>query len=144
MISALLSDLRVRFLIAGGSAALLNWLVRFPLSLVLPYTPALVVAQAIGMAYGFVIYRHWAFQSSGERSVIVELRDFLAVNAAGALVTIVIAVVAKAVLMLLSIPPSLAEGAAHAGGIAGGAVINFLGHKHMTFRSDADVRHQGH
>lgn len=140
MISALLSDLRVRFLIAGGSAALLNWLVRFPLSLVFPYTTALTAAQAIGMAYGFIIYRHWAFRSSGERPVITELRDFLAVNAAGATVTIVIAVVAKAGLMLLSIPPSLAEGVAHAGGITGGAIINFLGHKHVTFSASAGSR----
>lgn len=140
MISAVLADQRIRFLIAGGSAALLNWLVRFPLSLVLPYAAALLVAQAIGMAYGFIIYRNWAFGSSGERPIIVELRDFVAVNAAGAAVTVAVAVAAKAGLLLLSVPDMVGAGLSHAVGIACGAVVNFLGHKHMTFRtSDAQA-----
>jgi len=137
---SLLSDLRVRFLLAGGSAALLNWLVRFPFGLFLPYTTALIAAQAVGMAYGFIIYRNWAFRSSGERSVVAELRDFLAVNAAGAVVTIALAVAAKAGLLLLGVPATIAEGVAHAGGIAAGAVVNFLGHKHMTFRDRPSAR----
>lgn len=134
MMALLTSDPRVRFLIAGGSAALLNWLVRFPLSLVLPYAAAVLAALAIGMAYGFVIYRNWAFRSSGSRSVFVELRDFAVVNAAGAAVTVGVAVAVEAGVSLLPVAPVVAEGFAHAVGIACGAVVNYAGHKHITFR----------
>lgn len=135
MISALLSDERFRFLIGGGSAALLNWLVRFPLSAFLPYPLALLVAQVVGMAYGFMIYRNWVFSPPGHRSLGTELRDFLIVNAGGAACTIAIALVCEAVLAMLTMPAGMSQAIAHAGGIAAGAVANFLGHKHLTFRS---------
>ena len=44
-----------RFLVAGGSAALVNWLVRFPVELVLPFFAALIIAACIGMACGFLL-----------------------------------------------------------------------------------------
>ena len=134
MKSAILADTRARFLIAGGSAALLNWLVRFPLGLVVPYPAALLFAQAIGMAYGFVIYRSWAFRSSRRRSIFAELRDFLAVNAAGAALTIGLAVAAETALSAILPGENLAQALAHALGIAAGAVTNYLGHRHITFR----------
>lgn len=134
MRSAILADTRARFLIAGGSAALLNWLVRFPLGLVMPYPAALLFAQAIGMAYGFVVYRSWAFRSSRRRSIFTELRDFLAVNAAGAAVTIGLAVAAETALSAVLPGVGLAQALAHALGIAAGAVANYLGHRHITFR----------
>jgi len=130
----LLGDARVRFLLAGGSAALLNWLVRFPLSQVMPYPIAVLAALAVGMAYGFVIYRQWAFVSSGTRSMLAEIRDFLLVNAGGAAVTLAVAVAADWSLTSLSVPATLSEAAAHALGIAAGALVNYLGHRHITFR----------
>ena len=135
MKAAILEDTRARFLIAGGSAALLNWLVRFPLGLVMPYPAALLFAQGIGMAYGFVIYRSWAFRSSGRRSILVEVRDFLAVNAAGAAITIGLALAAETALSAILPGESLTQALAHAFGIAAGAVANYLGHRHITFRA---------
>ncbi len=44
-----------RFLIAGGFAAAVNWAVRFPLSLLMPYAAAVIAAGALGMGVGFVI-----------------------------------------------------------------------------------------
>ena len=129
----LLGDTRVRFLLAGGSAALLNWLVRFPLGQMMPYPAAVLAALAIGMAYGFVVYRQWAFVSSGTRPLHVEIRDFLLVNAAGAAVTVAVAVGADWSLAHLSVPVGLSQAAAHALGIAAGALVNYLGHRHITF-----------
>ena len=134
MIRSLVSDTRIRFLLAGGSAALLNWLVRFPLNVVLPYPAAVAVALGIGMAYGFLVYRGWAFGSSGRRSIVAELRDFLVVNAAGAIVTIGVAVAVVAVISRLPPLQPFAEGFAHALGIFCGAVVNYVGHKRLTFR----------
>lgn len=134
MIRSILADTRARFLLAGGSAALLNWLVRFPLGMVMPYPAALLAAQAIGMVYGFVIYRNWAFRSSRRRSVLAEMGDFIIVNAVGAAVTIGLAIVAEMALSPLLGNVAMAQAAAHAFGIACGAVANYLGHKHITFR----------
>jgi putative flippase GtrA len=131
---ALIDDARVRFLLAGGSAALLNWLVRFPLSQVMPYPAAVLAALGVGMAYGFFIYRHWAFGSPGTRSLLAEIRDFLLVNAAGAAVTLAVAVGADWSMARLLVPHDISEAAAHALGIAVGALVNYLGHKHITFR----------
>lgn len=135
MIAHLLADTRVRFLIAGGSAALLNWLVRFPLSLVMSYGAAVLVALVIGMIYGFVIYRLWAFGSPGTRSILLEIRDFILVNAAGAACTIIVALIARAGLLAMDVPLIAAEGIAHAAGIACGAVVNYTGHRRVTFRA---------
>lgn len=131
---AWLDDRRVRFLLAGGSAALLNWLVRFPLGQVMPYPAAVLAALGVGMAYGFFIYRHWAFVSPGTRSLLAEIRDFVLVNAAGAAVTLAVAVGADWSLARLLVPHGLSQAAAHALGIAAGALVNYLGHKHITFR----------
>ena len=39
----------VRFLLLGGLAAAINWLVRFPMSLVLPFPAAVFLAYLVGM-----------------------------------------------------------------------------------------------
>jgi putative flippase GtrA len=132
----LLDDPRVRFLMAGGSAALLNWLVRFPLGQFVPYPAAVLAALAIGMSYGFVIYRHWAFMSPGTRPLPVEIRDFLLVNAAGGAITFAVSLGSDWSLTHLRVSTNGAQAAAHALGIAAGAVVNYLGHKHITFRPE--------
>lgn len=114
MMGRLIADQRMRFLMAGGSAALVNWLARFPLSLVFPYSVAVAAALAIGMVYGFIIYRQWAFGSDGKRSLLLEIRDFIAVNAAGGAVTIAVATAANWGLGRLQLSTVVAEAAAHA------------------------------
>ena len=71
-----------RFLVAGGIAALVNWLVRFPVELVLPYFAALLVATCIGMTCGFLLYRAWVFPGS-TRPLSRQVRDFILVNLTG-------------------------------------------------------------
>lgn len=134
MIETLFADPRVRFLFAGGSAALVNWLVRFPLGLLLPYSSAVLVAQGIGMAYGFVIYRNWAFRPTTARGLWREIRDFLLVNAAGIAITLAVAIGVAALFGALGVPAMFGEAAAHAIGIGFGAVANYFGHRYVTFR----------
>ena len=127
-------DPRLRFLVGGGVAALVNWLVRFPLNLLVPYGAAVVLAMAIGMTCGFLLYRAWVFAGS-ERSVGLQVRDFVLVNLGGMAVTLLVAVAARWLLLAFDMVPSLAAALAHALGIALGAVANYLGHRHITFRS---------
>ncbi len=125
----------VRFLLAGGFAAAVNWLVRFPLSELMPFPAAVAAAAAIGMIVGFLIYRSFVFPASG-RPLALQARDFVIVN----LVSMVIVTLAAMLLrepLLASLAPPTAEATAHSGGIAIGALANYAGHARLTFHPAA-------
>jgi putative flippase GtrA len=126
-------DERLRFLAAGGLAALVNWLARFPFNLMVPYAAAVVLATAVGMVCGFLLYRAWVFPGS-DRPLLVQVRDFVLVNLAGMAVMVATAVALRSLLLSAAVPPLVAAAGAHATGIGIGAVANFIGHRHITFR----------
>jgi energy-coupling factor transport system substrate-specific component len=121
-----------RFLVAGGIAALVNWLVRFPIELAVPYFAALLLATSMGMACGFVLYRSWVFPGS-TRSLAGQIRDFILVNLTGQAIMLAIATIARQLLLAVQVGPLIAGAAAHTLGIAVGAIVNYLGHRHLTF-----------
>lgn len=131
--TALLRDERVRFLLAGGSAALLNWIVRFPLSMFMPYAAAVSLATAIGMVAGFFLYKHLVFQGS-TRSLWLQVRDFIGVNIVAGVVTVVAALVLSSGPWWPEAYRHFAPSVSHLAGIGIGAVVNFFGHKIFTFR----------
>ncbi len=130
---ALLQDERIRFLMAGGLAALINWLVRFPLSGVLPYWGAVACATAVGMCAGFFLYRALVFRKS-DRPVIWQVSDFILVNLGAGTLAVLVAVLLRAQLPWPAMLVDQAPGLAHMAGIAVGAVANYFGHKILTFR----------
>lgn len=126
-----------RFLVAGGIASLINWLVRFPLSLALPYGAAVAVAYGVGMVASFGLYRSWVFPGS-PLPLGTQILRFVMVNAAGltAVVTgahCLVALIAGTGLVGLPV----AEAAGHGGAIVLGAVVNFVGHRAITFARSA-------
>ena len=121
-----------RFLVAGGIAALVNWLVRFPVELVLPYFAALLVATCIGMTCGFLLYRAWVFPGS-TRPLAGQVRDFILVNLTGQATMLGVAALVRQLLIAAGVGTLVAGASAHALGIAVGAVVNYLGHRHVTF-----------
>ena len=123
---------QARFLIAGGIAALVNWLVRFPIELVVPYFAALLLATSIGMTCGFLLYRSWVFPGS-TRSLADQIRDFILVNLTGQATMLGIATIVRQLLFVVEIGPFIAGAVAHALGIGAGAIVNYLGHRHLTF-----------
>lgn len=130
-----LSEQIFRFLLLGGLAAAINWLVRFPLSLFLPFSWAILVAYAIGMSAGFTLYRAYVFPGSN-RAIGPQIAIFLIVNAFGAVVvwSVAIALVEKVFPAIGYAFMPLATG--HGIAIGVGAAANFLGHKFVTFRID--------
>lgn len=122
----------VRFLFLGGFAAAVNWLVRFPLSLVLPLPAAVAVAYLIGMSIGFTLYRTYVFPGSN-RPVAQQTIIFVCVNLLGALVVLGLTMALLAAQAGLNYPVWVREGLAHGVAIAIGAVVNFVGHKTLTF-----------
>jgi energy-coupling factor transport system substrate-specific component len=126
-------DPRIRFLVAGGGATGLNWLVRFPLNVVMPYWAAVTLAACIHMACAFVLYRRWVFPGS-ERPLSVQVRDFILVNMIGLAVTVAVSVVLRQMLMACGMAELFASAGAHIVGIGCGAVAGYLGHRNVTFR----------
>jgi putative flippase GtrA len=121
-----------RFLLAGGAAALLNWLVRFPLSYVMPFAGAVTIANVIGMVFGFLAYRHFVFPGSS-RLLVHQLRDFIVVNLFSMAVVVAVSVVfADHVFPLMRLDWQI-EAISHAIGIAAGAVTNYFGHRKFSF-----------
>jgi len=122
----------VRFLLLGGAAAALNWLVRFPLSSMLPIGPAVVVAYFIGMSAGFHLYRTYVFPGSGV-PLIQQSLTFLAVNLVGAVVVLGLTYAFIGLQDGFAFPLPVKEALAHGAAIGCGAVVNFVGHKTLTF-----------
>jgi energy-coupling factor transport system substrate-specific component len=122
----------VRFLLAGGGAAAINWLVRFPLSWAMPFFMAVLIAAIIGMVVGFTLYRGFVFPGSG-RPVLLEARDFFAVNVVSSGVVALLAVAFLYLAVQLGADIQIAEAVAHAAAIGLGAVLNYFGHSLITF-----------
>ena len=49
------------FLLLGALAASINWLMRFPLSRFMPFEIAVMAAYLLGMAVGYLLYKHYVF-----------------------------------------------------------------------------------
>jgi len=124
----------VRFLLCGGGAAAVNWLARIALSLVMPFGAAVAAAYGIGMAVGFVLYRTVVWKTSGAPWRPQALR-FLAVNAYGALIVLIVSLGLVELGKLLFADLRVLEAIAHALAIVAGAVANYSGHSRYTFRA---------
>ncbi len=131
--NAFLLDERIRFLIAGGLASLVNWLVRFPLSAVLTFWAAVSSATAIGMCAGFILYRTLIFKKS-DRPIILQICDFVLVNLGAGVTAIIVAVILSEQLPWPAKLSNQIQGISHLAGIAAGAIMNYFGHKFLTFR----------
>ena len=121
-----------RFLLAGGAISAINWLTRFPLSVVLPFWLAVALAYAVGMAWGFELYRRWVFPGS-TLPLGAQVLRFIGVNLAGMTTVIGGAAALVALLRPTTLSPAVAEGLAHGVAIAAGAAVNYLGHRAISF-----------
>lgn len=130
----------VRFLLLGGFAAAVNWLARFPLSVVLPFHLAVLVAYVIGMSVGFTLYRRYVFPGS-TRPLVEQSAIFLGVNLLGAVVVLGLTWAFLAMMPHHDWPLVIKEGLAHGLAIGVGAAVNFVGHKTLTFTQGR--RHSG-
>jgi len=122
----------IRFLALGGFAAAVNWVVRFPLSAVMPFEAAVFVAYLIGMSVGFTLYRAYVFPGS-VRPIQQQVVFFLLVNAGGAVIVLGLSSLFVALSAGLGLPLFVRHGLGHGAAIAIGAIFNFFGHRLLTF-----------
>ena len=124
----------VKFVIAGGIAALVNFGSRIVLSLWLPYVPAIVVAYCVGMLTAFIINKLFVFQEGGGK-LHHQASWFVAVNIAAVLQTVVISVLFADYLFPYLGMDWNREAVAHAIGLAVPVFTSYVGHKYVTFRT---------
>ncbi len=129
----------VKFVIAGGIAAVVNFGSRIVLSRWMPYVPAIVVAYCIGMLTAFIINKLFVFQDS-DRGLHHQVSWFIAVNVAAVVQTVLISVLFADYLFPLANMGWHPEAAAHAIGLAIPVFTSYVGHKYITFRAPAASR----
>lgn len=123
----------VRFVLAGGTAALVNFGARALLSLHFPYAIAIVLAYCLGMATAFMLNRRFVFRGSANR-LHQQVAWFVAVNLLAMTQTLLVSLLlADVVLPRLGVTWH-AEELAHAAGILIPIFTSYMGHKHWTFR----------
>lgn len=129
----LLSSQVVVFLLVGGTAAAAQWLVRFPLSRVMPYTVAVAVAFAVGMLIAFELNRRFVFPAGADARHKQFVRFFL-VNLLSFATVWVVSVGLGSMLLPHFMAPALAEALGHSVGVLSPALASYFLHKHFTFR----------
>jgi putative flippase GtrA len=131
LVSLYLSRQFGRFLLAGGRAAIANWLSRFVFNLFMSYAAAIVAAYALGMAVAFVLNKRHVFPYS-QRPVGAEMSFFVLFNVLAFPLVWVIAYALGERLLSGLLPRQLALG--HGLAVAVPGLVNFVLHKFITFR----------
>lgn len=124
------------FLVAGGTAAVVNFLSRIALSEFLPYVPAIVVAYVIGMATAFLLNRALVFKDASN-SMRSQVGWFIAINLLAVAQTVLISLLLARWLFPLAGFDWHPETVAHAIGVMVPVFTSFVGHRLLTFRAGA-------
>lgn len=123
----------IKFLFAGGVAAVANFSSRIALSHWMAYVPAIILAYLIGMVTAFVLNRVFVF-GTATNSLRSQIWWFTMVNIAAVLQTVVISVALAAYLFPSVGLLSHRETIAHAIGVIVPAITSYIGHKYLSFR----------
>lgn len=123
----------LRFLLAGGIAACVNFLSRIVLNLWMPYAAAIVLAYVCGMITAFVINRCFVFTQATNK-LHHQVLWFTAINIAAVLQTLAISLLLARVVFPHAGFHWHDETLAHAIGIMVPVATSYLGHKRLSFR----------
>jgi putative flippase GtrA len=122
----------ILFLIAGGTAALVNILSRIVINWFVSYEVAIVLAYLCGMTAAYVLNRQFVFEASG-RGLHSEYLRFALVNVlAVAQVWVVSVGLARLVFPATGFTWH-AETVAHVIGVIVPVFTSYLGHRHFSF-----------
>jgi putative flippase GtrA len=123
----------VRFLAAGGTAALVNIGARIALDEVMPYVPAIVLAYGLGMATAFALNRRFVFEPSAN-PLGAQVGWFVAINLAAVAQTLLVSLLLARVAFPWLGMDHHPETVAHVIGVLVPVVTSYLGHARLTFR----------
>jgi putative flippase GtrA len=128
----------MRFLLAGGLAALINFGSRFVYNLFVDFSTAVVLAFITGLTTGYLLNKKYVFTSSGN-TVVQEIGWFVLINLLALAQTWGLSVYLVQVLpgYVSTDTPArreLVEAVAHGAGVLLPVFTSYLGHKYLTFR----------
>ena len=132
MLKLFLSRQFAGFLVAGGMAALLHWLTRILLSLVMPFSWAVFFAYGVGMAVAFLLNSYFVFPAS-DKPVARQARDFFVINLCFFPVVWLVALQLNRLLVDSGVV-EFSEEIAHAFAISIPVLATFLLYKFFAFR----------
>lgn len=122
----------VRFLAAGGTAALANFGSRFLISEFMAFEYAVVLAFFVGLGTGYVLSRTFVFAPS-QHAVHVEMTYYLFVNLLALLQTWLLSVYLARILTP-QLGQAWAQSIAHLAGIMLPVITSYFGHRYLTFK----------
>ena len=134
MLKHFLSRQFAGFLLVGATAALLHWLARILLSLVMSYPWAVFWAYGVGMASAFVLNSYYVFPAS-DKPVEKQARDFFIINLAFFPVVWLVSIQLNKGLMRIGVE-TYSEEMAHALAISLPVLGTFLLYKFIAFREN--------
>lgn len=124
----------LRFLAAGGSAAVLNMGSRWLFGHVTSYELSVALAYGVGVASAFVLMRLFVFEPAGD-APHAQFSRFVLVNVLGFAVVWVVSVgLARGVFPTLGFRWH-ADTVAHAFGVATSALTSYQGHRLFSFKA---------
>lgn len=121
------------FVVAGGIAAIANFISRIVFDLALPYVAAIVLAYGVGMTTAFLLNRAFVF-TGAVNPVRQQAYWFVVVNCAAVLQTVAISLLLRDALFPWLGMDYRPETIAHAVGIVVPVFTSYVGHKHLSFR----------
>ncbi|NIJ89754.1 putative flippase GtrA [Xanthomonas campestris] len=120
------------FLIAGGTAAVVNFGSRIVLSHWLHYVSAIIIAYCLGMITAFFLNKLFVFEKS-DKNLHKQILWFVLVNIAAVFQTLLISLAfARIIFPYLAIDFHI-ETLSHGIGVAVPAVTSYIGHKYLSF-----------
>lgn len=128
----------IRFLLAGGLAALINFGSRFVYNMFVDFSTAVVLAFITGLTTGYLLNKMYVFTSSG-KTVVQEVGWFVLINLLALAQTWGLSVYLVQVLpdYVSANSPArreLVEAVAHGAGVLLPVFTSYIGQKYLTFR----------
>ncbi|MFT4518376.1 MAG: putative flippase GtrA [Halioglobus sp.] len=128
----------VRFLLAGGFSAIVNFGSRFVFSLAFDFSVAVVLAFCVGLFTAYVLNKRYVFTES-KNSRVHEVSWFVVINLLALLQTWGLSVyLVEWLPEQLSLQGSggvaIVEAVAHGAGIILPVFTSYIGHKYLSFR----------
>ena len=126
------SDLFLKFLLAGGLAAGVNFASRFALQPMVGFDGAVALAYLAGFLTAFFLNRAIVFPRSG-KPIRVEMAWFFLFNLIAFPLVVTLSIVLRDFVFVRVLPRAPAEAVAHACAILTPVVFNFAAHRLVTF-----------
>ena len=123
----------IKFVMAGGVAALINFSSRIILSFVFDYVTAIVIAYLLGMATAYGLCRLFVFLPTRNNN-LQQIGYFSLVNIFAILQTLAVSLVLVSYLHFFTDDIALREALAHFVGVCIPIFTSYLGHKFLTFK----------